>query len=79
MVPQQQGDRDILAPIMPRALVVLRVPAGAAVLTAALDPALAGVEDRGQEWVDVAHPPHGEAANGMRFYLKDKGTIFLRR
>jgi len=66
-----------LAPVMPRALVVLRIPAGAAVLTAALDPALAGVEDKGQEWVDVAHPPHGEAANDMRCYLEDSVTIIL--
>ena len=77
MVPQQQGDRDILAPVMPRALVVLRVLAGAAVLTAALDPALAGVDDKGQEWVDVAHPPPGEAANDMRCYLEDNVTIIL--
>jgi hypothetical protein len=62
---------------MPRALVVLRVPAGAAVLTAAFDPALEGVEDKGQEWLDVAHPPQGEAANGMRCYLKDNVTIIL--
>jgi len=77
MVPQQQGDPDILAPVMPGALVVLRVPAGAAVLTAALDPALAGVEATGQEWVDVARPPHGEAANAMRWYLKGSMTIIL--
>jgi hypothetical protein len=77
MVLQLQGDPDILAPVMPRALVVLRVPAGAACLTAAFDPALAGVEETGQEWVDVVHPPHGEAANGMRWYLKDNVTITL--
>ena len=67
----------MLAPVMPRALVVLRVPAGAADLTAALDPALAGVEETGQEWVDVVHPPHGEAANSMRWYLKENVTILL--
>ena len=67
----------MLAPVMPRALVVLRVPAGAADLTAALDPALAGVEDKGQGWVGVAHPPHGEAANGMSWYLKENVTIIL--
>lgn len=77
MVPQQQGNLDILIPVMPRALVVLRVPVAAVVLVAAYDPALAGVEETGQEWVDVAHPPQGEGANGMRCYLKDNVTIIL--
>jgi hypothetical protein len=71
MVPQQQGDPDILIPVILRALVVLRVPAGAAVLTADSDPALAGVEATGQALAGVELTLHGEAGSIIRGCSKD--------
>ena len=66
MLQQRQGDPDILAPVMPRALVVLRVPVGAVVLAAASGQALAGVEATGQALAGVELPLHGEAGSVMK-------------
>jgi len=71
MARQWQGDPDILAPVMPRALVVLRVPVGAVVLAAASGQALAGVEATRQALAGVELPLHGEAGSVMRCCSKD--------
>jgi len=71
MVRQRQGDPDILAPVIPRALVVLRVPVGAVVLTTASGQAMAGVEATGQALAGVELTLHGEAGSVMRCYSKD--------
>ena len=75
MVLQRQGDPDILAPVMPRALVVLRVPVGAVVLAAASGQALAGVEATGQALAGVELTLHGEADSVMRCCSKDSMAI----
>ena len=66
MVRQRQGDPDILAPVMPRALVVLRVPVEAVVLAADSGQALAGVEATGQALDGVELPLRGEAGSVMK-------------
>ena len=65
-----------MAPVMPRALVVLRVPVGAVVLAAASDQALAGVEATGQVLACVELTLHGEAGSSvMRYCSKDNMTM----
>ena len=71
MARQRQGDPDILAPVMPGALVVLRVPVGAVVLGAASGQALAGVKATRQALAGVELPLHGEAGSVMRCCSKD--------
>ena len=71
MVRQRQGDPDILAPVMPKALVLLRVPVGAVVLAAASGQAMAGVEASVQALAGVELTLHGEAGSGMRCCSKD--------
>lgn len=75
MVRQRQGEPDILAPVMPRALVVLRVPVGAVVLAAASGQALAGVEATGQALAGVELTLHGEADSVMRCCPNDSMAI----
>ena len=71
MVRQWQGDPDISAPVMPRVLVVLRVPVGAVVLAAALGQSLAGVDATEQALAGVELPLHGETGSVMRCCSKD--------
>jgi hypothetical protein len=76
MVRQRQGDLDILPPVMPRALVVLRVPVGAVVLAAASVQALAGVKATGQALAGVELTLHGEAGSVIKGCSKDNVTMF---
>ena len=77
MVRQRQGDPDILAPVMPRALVVIRVPVGAVVLAAVSGQALAGAEGTGRALAGVAHTLRGEAGSVMRCCSKYIVTVIL--
>jgi len=77
MVRQRKGNPDILAPVMPRALVVIRVPVGAVVLAAASGQALAGAEGTGQALAGVELTLHGEAGSVMRCCSKDIVTVIL--
>ncbi len=60
-----------MAPVMPRALVVLRVPVGAVVLAADSGQALAGGKATGQGLDGVGLTLRGEAGSVMRCCSKD--------